>query len=203
MDTIEYITQKYGKLGTKIKGVLRNDFYKDFRELGFTEGVEVGVESGTNARAMFDAIPGLKLHLVDCWSPVGNRNEKHQRRHYRRTKNALREEIRISNAHIIRKWSLDAVKKFENESLDFVYIDANHNFDSVIQDIIQWSAKVRNGGIVAGHDYHYFRPFYGVVEAVNVYTKNHKLNWYLLDDEKPKRRQTNNTWFFVKGWKIR
>jgi predicted O-methyltransferase YrrM len=49
--------------------------------------------------------------------------------------------------------SLEAVKQFEDESLDFVYIDAAHDYDNVKADILAWKPKVKKGGILAGHDY--------------------------------------------------
>lgn len=204
MDIVKYIVDKYGAPFNKIEGVKRNDFYNAFRELGFKEGAEIGVHTGKNARVMFDTIPNLKLHCVDCWKAVGSRTERHQRLYYRRMKQLLEPEIINGQANIIKKWSLDAVKDFKRESLDFVYIDANHNYDSIMQDIIQWTRKVRPGGIVSGHDYHYKRPSCGVVEAVKNYTSFHRLNYYYLDDDKiPPRSQsqTNNTWFFIKGWR--
>ena len=115
----------------------------------------------------------------------------------------LTSELESGQANSIEKWSLDAVRDFENKSLDFVYIDANHKFDSVIQDIIQWTSKVKRGGIVAGHDYHYYRKGYGVVMAVKAYMKAHRQNWYLLDNEKEIKKQTNNTWFFINARRAR
>jgi hypothetical protein len=49
------------------------------------------------------------------------------------------------NCEIIRKTSMEAVKDFEPNSLDFVYIDANHHFDYVVNDIIEWEKIVRPG----------------------------------------------------------
>lgn len=208
MDTVKYIVDKYGEPFKKIEGVKRVDFYSDFRELGFTEGVEIGVHQGSNARAMFNAIPNLKLHCVDCWSEVEGRKRGQQKRYYRRMKNTLEKERINGQANIIKKWSMDAVKHFKRESVDFVYIDANHNYDFVMQDIIEWSRIVRMGGIVSGHDYHYKRPHCGVLHAVQNYTSFHHLNYYWLDDDKKRpsrtkrgKTQTNNTWFFIKGWK--
>jgi predicted O-methyltransferase YrrM len=48
---------------------------------------------------------------------------------------------------------LRAADDFLDNSLDFVYIDAGHRFDDVVQDIIKWTKKVRKGGIISGHDY--------------------------------------------------
>jgi hypothetical protein len=57
------------------------------------------------------------------------------------------------NFKILKEYSCDAVNKFYDSSLDFVYIDANHTSAQVWDDITNWSKKVRLGGIVAGHDY--------------------------------------------------
>lgn len=52
----------------------------------------------------------------------------------------------------IRMASLDACKNYEDNTLDFVYIDASHEYDDVKKDIINWLPKVKTGGIIAGHD---------------------------------------------------
>lgn len=64
----------------------------------------------------------------------------------------------------IRKSSEEAVKEYEDESLDFVFIDAGHEYDDVKKDIEIWLPKVKKGGILAGHDYSNDSP--GVVRAV-------------------------------------
>lgn len=61
---------------------------------------------------------------------------------------------KYENVIKIRKLSMDAVNDFENESLDAVYIDGNHRYDSVCNDIIKWLPKIKNGGIISGHDYY-------------------------------------------------
>jgi hypothetical protein len=53
----------------------------------------------------------------------------------------------------IRKYSGEAAKLFDDESLDFVYIDADHREEFVQQDILLWLPKVKKSGAIAGHDY--------------------------------------------------
>jgi hypothetical protein len=65
---------------------------------------------------------------------------------------------------IIRKTSLQAAKQFKAGSLDFVFIDGAHDYDSVCKDIDAWLPKVKVGGIIAGHDYKSHRE---VERAVN------------------------------------
>jgi phage-related protein len=156
------------------------DLIKHFAELGFTTGAEIGVAEGYLSEEMFKAIPNLKLYCVDIWTPYrGNqwsgstaRNEHHFK--------AASERLSKYNAIVMREMSMDAVKKFANGSLDFVYIDANHAFDYVIQDLIEWSKKVRVGGIISGDDYYDFRKA-GVIPAVNAYTKAHEIKFNLTD----------------------
>lgn len=53
----------------------------------------------------------------------------------------------------IKKTSVDAASDFEDGSIDVVFIDANHEYDAVKEDIRAWLPKIKNGGIMAGHDY--------------------------------------------------
>lgn len=54
----------------------------------------------------------------------------------------------------IRNTSMEVVDSYKNESLDFIFIDGNHEYEFVFDDISRWLPKVKIGGILAGHDYH-------------------------------------------------
>lgn len=83
----------------------------------------------------------------------------------------------------IRMESCVASKIFKDNSLDFIYIDASHEYEDVKQDIIHWLPKLKGGGIIAGDDYG--NPdFPGVHRAV----------FELLDGYEVK----NSTWIFKK-----
>jgi hypothetical protein len=65
-----------------------------------------------------------------------------------------------------------------------VYIDAMHEFDPVMMDILHWAPKVRPGGIIAGHDYCWYYQG-GVVQAVDAYVRAHNiLTWYVTQLDK-------------------
>jgi len=156
------------------------DLIRFFGELGYTRGAEIGVSEGYFSEAMFESIPNLELYCIDAWRPyAGNRwggsLERHAN-HYEKAKARLSK----YNAHLISAMSHDAVRDFLPESLDFVYIDGNHAFDYVMQDLIEWSRKVKKGGIVSGDDYYHFKGA-GVVEAVDAYTKAHGIKFNLTD----------------------
>jgi hypothetical protein len=69
----------------------------------------------------------------------------------------------------IRMTSEDASKQFEDESLDFVFIDGLHDYESVKNDISYWYPKVKVGGIISGHDY---CVGWGVIPAVDEWCTN-------------------------------
>lgn len=60
----------------------------------------------------------------------------------------------FQNVVKIKNTSADASDLFDFFSLDMVYIDAGHEYDDVMTDIIYWKSKVKTGGFLAGHDYH-------------------------------------------------
>jgi predicted O-methyltransferase YrrM len=149
----------------------RTDLAKYFNELGFKTGAEIGVSCGINSDRLCRCIPGVNLYCIDIWQTYdGNRrspNNLRQEGHYQEA--VIR--LKPYKATIIRKYSMDAVKEFKDNSLDFVFIDANHDYKYVLEDIIEWSKKVRSGGIVSGHDYYKFRGS-GIIEAVTEYLKD-------------------------------
>lgn len=155
----------------------RTELAKHFKELGFRTGAEIGVCSGTYSQILCENNPDLKLYCVDNWGE-GKRVDKRWQRKYEEAKSRLAP----YNTVIIRKISLDAAKDFEDGSLDFVYIDADHSYNSVKEDINAWAPKVRIGGIVAGHDYYYTRAGnIGVIAAVNEYVKENDYDLQLTD----------------------
>ena len=80
---------------------------------------------------------------------------------------------------------MEALHDIKAQSLDFVFIDGDHSFDYVVQDIIYWSKKVKSGGIIACHDYYPFHDC-GVMNAVNAYTHSHNINpWYATKELEP------------------
>jgi predicted O-methyltransferase YrrM len=73
-------------------------------------------------------------------------------------------------SEIIRTFSHEAVRCFADGSLDFVYLDARHDYLSIKEDIELWYRKLKKGGILAGHDYLdgvIANTYFGVKQAVN------------------------------------
>ncbi len=138
------------------------------REAGIVEplcGTEIGVQFGKNAAALLWTFPKLYLYLVDSYDPL---TLVHRSRTVVQARAAADEAVKPygCRVHWLVMLSVTAAK-FVPGLLDFVFIDAAHDYDNVKADIATWLPKVRPGGILAGHDYS--RAFRGVKRAVGEY----------------------------------
>lgn len=121
------------------------------------KGVEVGTWKGEYAKTILSSWGGI-LYMVDPWRGLGSEyddsanmiNQEHSNA-YHETMNSIKGfEHR---AFMLRGLSSELIDLFQDESLDFVYIDANHAYDFVVEDINLWYPKVKKGGLLMGHDY--------------------------------------------------
>jgi len=197
MDTLEYIKSKYGCSGDitypfEVKSLDRKLLANLFAELGFTVGCEVGVRNGDNALHLLSVVPGLKMYLVDPYTMYDSSPSTTAERHQSRFKKA-QEKTKNYDAVFIRKYSMEAVKDIPELSLDFVHIDGDHSSDLVMQDLLEWSKRVKAGGIVSGHDYCEGQQG-EVKDAVDAYIREHNIScWFRCDV---------STYFWVKGFQI-
>lgn len=124
--------------------------------------VEVGAWLGKSACFMAEAIKEsgkrIRFDAVDTWkgSPSEPVHREVVARHGGSVFRAFLENL--STAGVldfvtpVASTSLDAVKLYPDESLDFVFIDAEHRDHGCLQDIRAWYPKVKPGGTIAGHD---------------------------------------------------
>ena len=119
------------------------------------KGVEVGVYKANFSRQIVESWKGT-LYMVDVWRPIEYESYQDATNHihgdvFEEAMNNIRGYE--DRAIMIRAESAAAAEIFADGSLDFVYIDANHSYDSVCEDIDIWYPKVRKGGFLCGHDY--------------------------------------------------
>ena len=185
----------------------RNNLAELFAELKFNTGVEIGVESGLYSEILCKANPNLHLNCVDAWTPYKGYRDYVKTSTIHGFYEVAKERLSKYNTTMIRKFSMDAVKDFADRSLDFVYIDGNHTIEYVINDIAEWSKKVKIGGIIAGHDYHNYlkRRQIHVVDAVHAYTHAWQIYpWFVTGTREKidgKVRDTVRSFFWINGEK--
>lgn len=212
MNALDYFEEKYnldyGKPSPiEIPNVGRDTLGHWFKDLGYIRGAEIGVERGIFSKILLDANPTMELNCVDSWkfypqynARLNNRRDLPQK--FIETQNRLKG----YNVNYYKMFSKDAVKKFEDESLDFVYIDANHDLPYFMNDLVWWEKKVKRGGMVCGHDYIRVKPNKPtknfVVEAVSWYTELKPIPiWFLLGTRakiEGQVRDDSRSWMWIK-----
>lgn len=130
-------------------------FLNDNRLLG--EAVEVGTHRGEFATQLLRKWKGRQLYCVDNWAsgydkgdPASNGNRTEDFVEYRKATRDYRTASRVTT---IREDEETAVDRFAGGSLDFAYLDANHQPDNVYESLRRWWPKIKTGGILAGHDF--------------------------------------------------
>lgn len=73
----------------------------------------------------------------------------------------------------VRMTSLEAAKTYKDNSLDFVMLDASHEYEDIKNDIFAWYPKVKPGGVLSGDDFHSDWP--GVIKAVQEIFQNFRI----------------------------
>ncbi|HDZ37826.1 MAG TPA: class I SAM-dependent methyltransferase [Marinobacter sp.] len=145
---------------------------------------DVGVAEG---RTTINALQwGFRtVYAVDCWHD--------QEDVYRLCMDSLKPYG--DRVVVLRGWSHDMAQRIPDESLDYLYIDAGHDYQSVKQDLRDYYPKVRSnvGAIVAGHDYS--NPDYGVKEAVDEFVGQLGVELHVL----PGGCDVDATFWFEKG----
>ena len=122
-------------------------------------GAEIGVKTGKFSDHLLKNWEGKQLISIDPWLSDdpdayidrSNVSQNEFEKYYDETKERLTPYG--SRSKIWRLTSVEAAKKVADGSLDFVYIDARHDYESVKEDLKAWFRKVKPGGIFAGHDY--------------------------------------------------
>ena len=154
-------------------------------------GAEIGVQEGNNASTLINMIRFEQLYLIDIWAAykkAGRYDKGVENISFQRFYPKVIKRFGDRPDITIRKLSsVDASKKFPREYFHFVYIDANHTYEAVKEDIAVWFPKVKVNGVLGGHDYRR-KMFPGVVRAVDEFIKKNKHKLY----------HKENDWWIVK-----
>jgi hypothetical protein len=142
-------------------------------------GVEIGVKLGENAEDIINNLNIEKLFLVDPWMAY--------------SKPSIQEEIcGYGKQEVMDKWYNEVYKKFRSntrvsilkhtskdastiitDKVDFVYIDAVHTYDGVLEDCKLWYPLVKSNGILCGHDYNNEECGSDIRKAVNTFVSEY------------------------------
>lgn len=128
---------------------------------------EVGVAMGAYSSEILSHNSPRKLYLIDAWHMA---QDIYGQPAFDQVQQRFNEQLENGQVEILRGWSWEMLETLEDESLDWIYIDAGHEYESVQRDLAASAKKVKPDGFICGHDYtrwgrHGAR--FGVLEAVN------------------------------------
>lgn len=80
----------------------------------------------------------------------------------------------VGHYEAIKGDSAESANLYKDESLDFVFIDASHDYESFKKDLFAWFPKVKVGGMISGHDF--ADPYPGIMKVVRDHLANEKVD---------------------------
>ncbi len=166
-------------------------FYTLMHKIEIHSIAEIGVFFGRSALLFRLFFPKAKLFLIDPWElsekylATGNPPSLCPEVFAEGFRTVTQLFAHDPDVQILRRTSKEAAKIIPDD-LDLVFIDGDHSYESVKEDIDLWSKKVRPGKILSGHDYDEAK-FPQVVKAVNESIPNLRIGpystWFTLNKE--------------------
>lgn len=136
------------------------NIYQALEKLDCMYGIEIGVREAGNLKCLAKNKSFNKgmLFGVDCWTENPDKPEIND---VSFTQDMLDQQFLKCTidfslnpfVKIIRNFSYEASLTFPNNYFDFIYIDAAHDYESMVIDLDAWWPKLKSGGIFSGHDY--------------------------------------------------
>ena len=144
--------------------------YKHIDKTNPIIGIEVGVWEGANAKRLLDEFPNLTLIGIDPFEGYqdwwGFINKEFMSERERIAMVTLKPYFENERFSLIPKYSDKALEDLEDNKYDFIYVDADHSYKWALHDITNYWNKVKEGGILCGHD----RSLDGVRKALQEFT---------------------------------
>lgn len=135
---------------------------------------EVGVAEGFYSQIVLDSLQPSKIYLIDLYQHSSPHNEYLPENHFSYITNKFKNNSRV---FIKKGLSWDMLNTLESDSLDYLYIDGDHSYKSVQNDIQAAYRVVKSGGVIQFNDYTTFSPVenmrYGVLNAVNEFIQKY------------------------------
>jgi hypothetical protein len=199
-DTLAFIQKRYNldlnsPQPIKIPASRWHDLGHLLNDLKFETAAEIGVYRGRFTAALTKRAPNMKLYGIDKWKVYpGYKDYGDNDLESEAYADAIRRTQDKPNVHLINAWSVDAAKTFADESLDYIFIDANHSYEFVVEDLKAWEPKVKTGGIIMGHDYFVMKKLnFGVIQAVNGWVETHHIKHLFTWSD------NCLSWMYIKG----
>jgi len=156
-------------------------------------GIEIGLWEGGNAKRLLDEFPNLTLIGIDPFEGYqdwwGHINHQHMSEREVITMETMKPYIESGRFSFIRKYSDKALEDLEDGKYDFIYIDGDHSYEWAFHDMTNYWEKVKDGGVLCGHD----RSLDGVKKALEEFTA------IIAKNFTPSELPQVDSWYIIKG----
>tara|TARA_R110000824_G_scaffold41348_1_gene123062 strand:- start:54 stop:1037 length:984 start_codon:yes stop_codon:yes gene_type:complete len=156
------------RLAEKVALKYHSDIWAKYKKQDFFDTIrpnsiiaEIGVLDGEHAAEILQYCKPKELWLIDPWENYDT--YQRYRGNYEKVKKLF---ANNESVKIIKNYSVEASKLFEDHYFDVVYIDGNHSYDYVKADIAHWLPKVKKDGFICGDDFNLQASWPGVYRAV-------------------------------------
>ncbi|AXT51967.1 class I SAM-dependent methyltransferase [Aquimarina sp. BL5] len=153
----------------------REELLKRIPENGVV--AELGVDEGGFSNLILNISKPKKLHLIDFW---GSKRYNQTKRN--KVEQRFEKEINEGLVEINLGLSTEVADSFKENYFDWIYIDTAHSYDVTRDELELYRTKVKDNGIISGHDYILGNwngmIRYGVIEAVHEFCL--KYNWEII-----------------------
>ena len=170
---------------------------KLIKEKNYKNIVELGVGRGKTTQKLLDKCPNIHLTGIDEWKKRPQTNVEGSETYEDWDFNGLKKNAEsIKNKYpnrltLINKSTNEASMEFSTGSIDLIFIDADHTYEGVINDINNWLPKVKEGGIIAGHDINWNSVKRAVSESFDDYNIESDNVWWTEVDGLTKNESNN------------
>ena len=138
-------------------------------------GLEIGTCRGESTYYFLDKCPNIeKLYTVDPYKAYDDWNGEITQETVDRFMKIAKKNLKKFGKRIemVREESVNAADRFEDESLDFIFVDGDHSYDATLADCMRYYPKLKKGGIFCGHDY---QTLEDVKRSIDDFREKHKI----------------------------
>ena len=141
--------------------------------------IEIGTFKGENAKNILENLNINKIYLIDPWLKYEEYEENFIQQQLDESYIKAKNRLKNYNDKVIylKDYSSNVVNKVP--MVDFIYIDGNHSYKYVLEDCENYWKKVKNGGILAGHDI----SWETTLNAVQDFCRNNNLHFQVAGQD--------------------
>lgn len=165
--TIEELGDKFPQEWISVKGL-----WPYIKRLGEkVKGIEIGTCRAESTAYLLEKCPNINLlTTIDPYKGYQDWNGEITQETVDRFRTIAQKNLERFKKRVVmlRDQSVNAADKFEDESVDFIFVDGDHSYDATLADCIRYYPKLKKGGLFCGHDY---SSIQGVKDAVDEFRR--------------------------------